>query len=118
MKFMTPMTGFYCGVDLHARSLYICVVDRPGKILMHRKIGTDPEYFLRLIQPWGKDITVAVESTFNWYWLADVCASEDIPFALAHALYLNWSRYGKFIPLRFRSPGPPSLTRRAEQPGS
>jgi transposase len=89
MKFMTPVTGFYCGVDLHARSLYICVIDRQGKILMHRKIGIDPEYFLLIIQPWGKDITVAVESTFNWYWLADVCASEDIPFALAHALYLK-----------------------------
>jgi hypothetical protein len=29
---------------------------------------------------------VAVECLFTWYWLADLCADEDIPFVLGHAL--------------------------------
>ena len=32
MRFHEPRTQFYCGVDLHARNMYICVVDREGKI--------------------------------------------------------------------------------------
>jgi transposase len=89
MRFHKPTTAFYCGVDLHASSLYLCVIDRQGNILLHRKIGTDEEYFLKVLEPWIHDITVVVESTFNWYWLGDLCHAEGIVFVLAHALYLK-----------------------------
>jgi hypothetical protein len=32
---------------------------------------------------------------FAWYWLADACAREQIPFVLAHALYLRAIHGGK-----------------------
>lgn len=90
MLFHKPATRFYCGVDLHSRSMYICVFDCLMKvILLHKNIGNDPEYFLKLISTWANDITVVVESTFNWYWLYDYCESEGIRFALAHSLYLK-----------------------------
>jgi hypothetical protein len=38
---------------------------------------------------------VAVECVFTWYWLADLCAHEGIPFVLGHALYMNAIHGGK-----------------------
>ena len=32
---------------------------------------------------------------FAWYWLADLCAGEDIPFVLGHALYMKAIHGGK-----------------------
>src|SRR5207244_5013515 len=37
----------------------------------------------------------AVECIFTWYWLADLCAREDIPFVLGHALYMKAIHGGK-----------------------
>jgi hypothetical protein len=38
---------------------------------------------------------VGVECIFCWYWLADLCASEQIPFVLGHALYMKAIHGGK-----------------------
>ena len=36
MKFYTKQHKHYCGIDLHARSLYLCILDHEGKKLFHR----------------------------------------------------------------------------------
>jgi transposase len=38
---------------------------------------------------------VAVECIFTWYWLADLCADQGIPFVLGHALYMKAIHGGK-----------------------
>jgi transposase len=38
---------------------------------------------------------VAAECVFTWYWLADLCAREQIPFVLGHALYMKAIHGGK-----------------------
>jgi transposase len=38
---------------------------------------------------------LAVECIFTWYWLADLCAEQDIPFVLRHALYMKAIHGGK-----------------------
>jgi len=38
---------------------------------------------------------VAVECIYTWYWLADLCAREEIPFVLGHALYMKAIHGGK-----------------------
>ena len=40
-------------------------------------------------------LVVAVECIFTWYWLADLCAQEGIPFVLGHALYMKAIHGGK-----------------------
>jgi hypothetical protein len=45
-----------------------------------------PEAFLRLIAPYREDIGGGGEGMFTWYWVADLCAKEGIPFVLGHAL--------------------------------
>ena len=89
MRFHQPRTEFYCGVDLHARNMYVCVMDRGHTIHKHRSLRSNTSEFLRAIKPFQDDVTVAVECIYAWYWLADVCQQHDIPFVLGHALYMK-----------------------------
>ena len=45
--------------------------------------------FSKVIDPYREDIAVAVECMFTWYWIADLCIRENIPFVLGHALYMK-----------------------------
>jgi transposase len=95
MRFYTTQHKFYCGIDLHARSMYVCILDAAGEVLVHRNLPTTPEHFLAVVRPYREDVVVAVECIFTWYWLADVCAEESIPFVLGHALYMKAIHGGK-----------------------
>ena len=89
MRFYTKSHKHYCGIDLHARSMYVCVLDREGAVLLHRNLPCDPVRFLMVIRPYREDLVVGVECIFSWYWLADLCAKEGIAFVLGHALYMR-----------------------------
>jgi transposase len=80
---------FYCGVDLHARTLFVHILDHKGKTVFEQDLPADPQAFLGAIQPYRKDLVVGVECMFAWYWLADLCEAEGIPFALGHALAMR-----------------------------
>jgi transposase len=95
MRFYTNQHPFYCGIDLHARSMYVCIVSQDGEILLHRNMQAAPEPFLKAIGPYRDGLVVAVECIFTWYWLADLCATEGIPFVLGHALYMKAIHGGK-----------------------
>jgi transposase len=86
---------FYCGIDLHARTMYLCVLNQEGEILLHRNMKAGPEPFLKAIAPYREDLVVCVECIFTWYWLADLCATEGISFVLGHALYMKAIHGGK-----------------------
>ena len=89
MRFYTRVHKHYCGVDLHARSMYICVLNQEGEVLLHRNLPCDSTRFLLAIHPYREDLVVGVECIFSWYWLADLCAKEGIAFVLGHALYMR-----------------------------
>jgi len=95
VRFYTNQHRYYCGVDLHARSMYSCILDRDGQVVLHKNIRTDPAAFLELLKPFRPDVAVAVECIFTWYWLADLCRRESIPFVLGHALYMKAIHGGK-----------------------
>lgn len=95
MRFYTNQHQFYCGIDLHARSMYVCIINHDGEILMHKNMKAAPEPFLKAIAPYRDDLVVAVECIFTWYWLADLCAQENITFVLGHALYMKAIHGGK-----------------------
>ena len=78
-------TRFYAGVDLHARSLYLVVLDRDGQARFGRNLPAAPEPFLRAVQPFRDGLLVACECVHCWYWLADTCRDHHIPFVLGHA---------------------------------
>ena len=80
---------YYCGVDLHSTSLYLCILGQDGAIVLHRSLPCDPNRFLLAIAPFREDLVVGVECVYSWYWLADLCEKEGIAFVLGHALYMR-----------------------------
>jgi transposase len=95
MRFYTTQHRHYCGIDLHARTMYVCILDPAGQVLVHKNLRATPEEFMAVIAPYRDDLVVAVECIFTWYWLADLCAREGIAFVLGHALYMKAIHGGK-----------------------
>ena len=95
MRFYTGQHRFYCGVDLHARTLAVCILDGAGNTVLHDAIAATPAAFLKAVQPFRDGLAVACECMFAWYWLADLCREEAIPFVLGHALYMKMIHGGK-----------------------
>ena len=96
MKYYTSTTEYNCGIDLHARQMYVCVMDRQGKKLVHTNVrDNDFQFFLKLVAPYKHSLTVCCECMFGWYWLADACQAAGLHFVLAHALYLKAIHGGK-----------------------
>src|SRR2546427_13307707 len=91
MRFYNRQHRHYCGIDLHVKTMYICILDAAGQVLVHRNVTSSPEAFLDIVAPYRDDLVVAAECMFTWYWLADVCAAEGITFVLGHALAMKAS---------------------------
>src|SRR5262245_18327503 len=95
MRFYSQQHRFYCGVDLHARSMHVCIVAADGQTQVHKNIEATPDRFLPLVRPYRDGLVVAAECMFAWYWLADLCAADGIAIVLGHALYTKASHGGK-----------------------
>ena len=95
MRFYTKQHRHYCGIDLHARTMYVCILDSAGQVLVHKNLPAKPEAFLEVVAPYREDLVVACECIFTWYWLADLCAREGIAFVLGHALFMKAIHGGK-----------------------
>lgn len=93
--FLTVTTKYVCGIDLHARKMSICIMDKQGKIVLRKTIDCEFLLLLDLVTPYIKSITVGVESTYNWYWLIDKLKESSINCALGHALYIKRMKSGK-----------------------
>lgn len=95
MRFYTNSHKYTCGIDLHTKQMYVCILDSDANILIHKNIATNKKALLKLIAPFRDDIVIGVECMFAWYWLADLCAEEGIEFILGHALYMRCIHGGK-----------------------
>jgi transposase len=95
MRFYNQPHRFYCGVDLHARSMYLCIRDHDGAIVFHQDLVADANTFLKAVEPYRDGLVVGCECMFAWYWLADLCHQHQINFVLGHALYLKAIHGGK-----------------------
>ena len=96
MEMYNSKTKYHCGIDLHKSSAHICVMDKDGNIMLHKNIRDNNfVYMKKVLAPYVDDLTIACESTYNWYPLADFCRSENIEFTLGHALYMKSIHGGK-----------------------
>jgi hypothetical protein len=73
----------------------VCILDSAGNVVFHKNMAAGSEPLLRAIAPYREDFVIGVECIFTWYWLADLCAQENIPFVLGHALYMKAIHGGK-----------------------
>lgn len=95
MKFYTTFHQYYCGIDLHARLLYVCILDDRGNKVVHQKIKADPYQLRKLLEPYIDKIVVGVECMHCWYWVSDFCHELGVDFILGHALYMKAIHGGK-----------------------
>ena len=38
MHFYTQQHQYYCGIDLHTKNMYVCILNQVGNILFHKNI--------------------------------------------------------------------------------
>jgi len=64
--------AMYCGIDLHSNNNYVAIQDGRYEDVVCRRLRNDLGAVLEFLEPYQEELdAVAVESTFNWYWLAD-----------------------------------------------
>lgn len=96
MRFYTNSHKYVCGIDLHTKMMYTCIIDNESHVLVHINLPVErPDQFLSIIEPYRDDMVVACECTFSWYWIADLCLKHGIEFILGHALYMGAIHGGK-----------------------
>jgi hypothetical protein len=70
-RFYNQQHGFYAGIDLHASTMHVCVLDAAGTVLLDGKLPCHFETLLRAIAPVRDGLAIGVECMFSWYWLPD-----------------------------------------------
>ena len=50
-RFYSKPHRYYCGIDWHARTMSVCILDQGGEILLHRPMKTSPDALLTAIAP-------------------------------------------------------------------
>jgi transposase len=89
MRFYNCQHQYYCGVDLHARSMYLHVLDQQGQTLFDRDLPPGPDAFRAAVAPFRTGLVVGCECMFAWYWLADLCQAEKVSLVVGHAYYMR-----------------------------
>jgi transposase len=73
------------GLDLHSNNVMIGVINQDGQRVVHRKLDCDLEAVVGFLKPLKPQLeSMAVESTFNWYWLVDGLRARGYPIDLAN----------------------------------
>ena len=86
---------YYIGVDQHARSVRLAVVDEEGRVVAERTIASSPVELLNFVMKFAPDVVVAVEAMGSHYWLVDTLEDVEIDVQLAHPLMLKAISYAK-----------------------
>ena len=80
-----PKEKLIAGLDLHSNNVMIGVINQDGKRVTHRKLDCDLDAIVEFLQPLKPQLqSMAVESTFNWYWLVDGLRARGYPIDLAN----------------------------------
>ena len=75
----------YCGIDLHSNNAMYVVIDQTDKVVFKKRIPNQLPAIVSALKPFkSKLVTVAVESTYNWYWLVDGLIEQGYPVVLAN----------------------------------
>ena len=62
----------YAAIDLHSNNSVLVILDENDKIVHERRHPNDLPTILAALEPHRENIqAIAVESTYNWYWLVD-----------------------------------------------
>ena len=75
----------YCGSDLHGNNVFLSLCDQQGQRVMERRVKANLESVTKALEPFRDRIqSIAVESTFNWYWFVDGLNDQGMDVRLAN----------------------------------
>ena len=75
----------YTAADLHSNNHFLSIIDEQDKRILEKRLPNDLSVTLKALEPYRVDIVgVAVESTFNWYWLVDGLMEAGYPVMLVN----------------------------------
>ena len=76
---------YFSAIDLHSNNSFVVVIDEIDKIMYERRLPNDLEKIIYALRPFKDHIQeIAVESTFNWYWLVDGLIAEGYELHLVN----------------------------------
>jgi len=75
----------WAGIDLHSNNLVIGIINQDGQRVKHQKRVCDLQRVDAFLSPFKSKLkSIAVESTYNWYWLVDGLRARAYPVQLAN----------------------------------
>src|SRR6266849_6121359 len=75
----------YAAIDLHSNNGVLTVIDETDRVLRQRKLPNKLAAFVAELEPFRATLQgVAIESTFNWYWLVDGLREHKLPTLLVN----------------------------------
>src|SRR5215471_19231327 len=79
------MKKVMAGINLHSNNLVIGIMDIEGQRVASRKLPCELGEVTKYLSPFKDRLErVAVESTYNWYWLVDGLRAQGYPVVLAN----------------------------------
>lgn len=76
---------YYAAIDLHSNNGVLTVIDQTDRILRQKRLPNVLDGFVYELEPYRHELdSVAVESTFNWYWLVDGLMDRGFPTVLVN----------------------------------
>lgn len=77
--------SLYSGIDLHSNNHVLTIIDEKDVRIFEKRLPNDLNTTLASLKPYKRRLKgIAVESTFNWYWLVDGLQAEGYPMVLAN----------------------------------
>ena len=62
----------YVGIDLHSNNSVLVVMDEQDRVMYEKRLPNELSFILSQLAPYRENVeAIAVESTYNWYWLVD-----------------------------------------------
>jgi len=95
MEFYKQKHKYYCGIDLHTKTMYAVISNSKGEILKAANVPANSIELEKLLKPYKKGVVVGIECIFSWYWVSDWCEENGVKFILGHAYYMKSIHGGK-----------------------
>lgn len=75
----------YAAIDLHSNNGVLSILDEEDRVLYEHRLPNELTAVLEALAPWRDQlVAVAVESTYNWYWLVDGLMEQGYSVRLVH----------------------------------
>ena len=92
------MRKLYTGIDLHSTNNLLGILDQDDRRIYQERLPNQEDVILAELQPFQQEIvSIAIESTFNWYWLVDCLMAAGYTVHLANPAAMQQYKGLKYL---------------------